>query len=300
MWLKRFGKFIISFVFFWLSRLWNALCSAVTGTRRGTCVVLYYHAIRPEHRALFARQMDILLRSAVPISADHSEPLGSGRRYAAVTFDDGYENVLDNALPELAKRGIPSTIFAVSNALGGLPSWISDPSSALKAERISSADRLRGLGPSLVTIGSHTASHPRLTELNEEKARRELSESRSVLEAVLGREVRLFSFPHGEHNRALVEWARDAGYVRVFTIDPALAFSSSREFVTGRVSVEATDWPFEFRLKLLGAYSWLPWASSLKRKLLWRTDKPVASRGHLAEGNGRTLAEGASPLGKQN
>jgi hypothetical protein len=39
------------------------------------------------------------------------------------------------------------------------------------------------------------------------------------------------------------------------------------EFVLGRISVEPTDWALEFRLKLLGAYRWLPQAIALKRKL---------------------------------
>src|SRR5207245_1160814 len=79
---------------------------------------------------------------------------------------------------------------------------------------------------------------------------------------------KLFSFPHGSFNAKLVEWCREAGYERVFTILPTLAFSDPREFVTGRVSVEPTDWPLEFRLKLLGAYRWLPFGFGLKRKIL--------------------------------
>jgi len=266
--LNRVVKFIGSLVFFILSRLWSALCVVLKGKRRGTCVVLYYHAVLRQHRELFARQMDMLLRYSVPTSADRSEPLALGRRYAAVTFDDGYECILENALPELEKRRIPSTIFVVTEALGKFPFWLSDPSQPLRGERIMSLDQLRALPPDFATVGSHTLHHPKLTAMDGDDARRELAESRAWLRRVLNREVGLFSFPYGIHSPNLVQCCRDAGYGRVFTITPTLAFSGPNEFVTGRVSVEPTDWPLEFRLKLLGAYRWLPLAFSMKKRAL--------------------------------
>src|SRR5271157_2470642 len=131
-----------------------------------------------------------------------------------------------------------------------------------------STDQLRKLPSDLVTVGSHTMTHPILLSLNEEDVRRELSGSRAQLEKILNKEIKLFSFPHGAFNAKLIEWCREAGYERVFTILPTLAFSDPQEFVSGRVSVEPTDWPLEFRLKLLGAYRWLPLAFALKRKIL--------------------------------
>jgi hypothetical protein len=77
----------------------------------------------------------------------------------------------------------------------------------------------------------------------------------------------MFSFPHGEYNQTHVQLARQAGYERIFTIMPLLAFSEPQEFVTGRVWTAPTDWRLEFRLKMMGAYCWLPFVFSLKRKI---------------------------------
>jgi peptidoglycan/xylan/chitin deacetylase (PgdA/CDA1 family) len=88
------------------------------------CVVLYYHAVRPEERASFGRQMDELLSIGSPIRADRREPLQPGRRYVAVTFDDGFVSVVENALPELRDRRIPCTIFVPTGSLGTRPSWL--------------------------------------------------------------------------------------------------------------------------------------------------------------------------------
>ncbi|HEV2395325.1 MAG TPA: hypothetical protein VGS27_00100, partial [Candidatus Sulfotelmatobacter sp.] len=83
-------------------------------------------------------------------------------------------------------------------------------------------------------------------------------------------------------NQRLLDICRATGYRRVFTILPRLAFSSPQEFATGRVAVDPTDWPLEFRLKLLGAYQWLPYGISAKRKLASWTGACRAAVGRLA------------------
>jgi peptidoglycan/xylan/chitin deacetylase (PgdA/CDA1 family) len=212
--------------------------------------------------------MDILLRRARPTRVDRKETLSPGVHYAAVTFDDGYQNVIENALPELEKRRIPSTIFIITEALGKYPHWLTEPHGSARHTKVMSSNQLRNLPLDLVTVGSHTMTHPALPALNDTDAKRELSESRAQLEKMLEREIRLFSFPYGAFNPKLIEWCREAGYERVFTVVPTLTFFDPREFVSGRVPVEPTDWPLEFRLKLMGAYRWLPVAFSLKRRVL--------------------------------
>ncbi len=265
---ERLTKLLISAAFYAGAGLWKGIRTLLGRGDRIACVILYYHEVRLEHRLQFARQMDILLRCTKPTRADCTVPLAAGVRHAAITFDDGYQNVIQNALPELEIRKIPSTLFVVTEALGKRPPWRANASSSANNGRVMSTDQLRRLPSDLVTVGSHTMTHPKLPCLNEEDARRELSESRAKLQKILNREVKLFSFPHGAFNAKLIEWCRDAGYERVFTILPTLAFSDPQEFVTGRVSVEPTDWPVEFRLKLLGAYRWLPMVLSLKRRIL--------------------------------
>jgi peptidoglycan/xylan/chitin deacetylase (PgdA/CDA1 family) len=101
-----------------------------------------------------------------------------------------------------------------------------------------------------------------------DEAAREIALSRVRLEEQLHRKILLFSFPFGAFNENLVEICREAGYQSVFTTLPSFAFIKSDEFVTGRVRVDPTDWPLEFKLKVTGAYRWLPWAFELKRKIL--------------------------------
>ena len=238
------------------------------------CVVLYYHAVPELQRGRFARQMDWLLSRAQPIPAGIQNPLPPGRRYTAVTFDDGFTSVVQNALPELMARQIPATLFVPTGSLGKHPLWIQPENATSRGETVLSAAELTSLKAfKLLTIGSHSVNHPNLVKLEPARARAELADSKSELEKILGTEVDLFSFPHGAHNNRIVREAREAGYRRVFTISPRCAFSESPEFVTGRVLADPSDWRLEFSLKLVGAYRWLPVASNFKAWLLPRRDK---------------------------
>jgi peptidoglycan/xylan/chitin deacetylase (PgdA/CDA1 family) len=245
----------------------DALRRVFGARKRGYCVVLYYHAVATKHRALFSRQMDILLRVTTPIPANSEEIPQSGERFAAITFDDGLESVIENALPELEARRIPSTVFIVPQSLGRPPIWMDTSSESENAPRVMSREQLLNLDPSLIIVGSHSLTHPNLTRVAIAEATRQICDSRTVLREILGREVSLFSFPYGAFNEDLIKCCREAGYERVFTSLPIPGLINSGEFVLGRVSVEPTDWALEFRLKLLGAYRWLPSAIALKRRL---------------------------------
>ena len=228
-------------------------------------MILYYHAVPDELRARFAAQMDDVKRYAKPIYADNNHSLEPGNRYVAVTFEDGYQNVVDNAVPELAKREIPCTIFIVTDALGRVPNWIGY-SPALGGP-IVSEENLKRLPSDLVKIGSHTLTHPILSRLTEAAARKEIVASRARLHDILKQEVDLLSFPYGAFNENIVQMSRQAGYRRVFTTLPYRAFRIADEYVVGRVKADPEDWVFEFRLKIAGAYRWLPFGFALKRKL---------------------------------
>jgi peptidoglycan/xylan/chitin deacetylase (PgdA/CDA1 family) len=223
--------------------------------RRG--VILYYHAVKPHQQAGFARQMDTLASRSHLFSAGAPEGMTAAAMNVALTFDDGFRSVVDCAVPELKKRGIPFTLFVPAGCLGERPSWVKDGAHPSSVERVLSAAELRALAAEpLATIGSHTLTHRNLRTLDAAEAERELVQSKADLEDAAGYDVGLFSFPHGAHTPALVAQARQAGYRRVYTVEPELVDAESNAFVLGRVAVEPNDWPIEFRLKIAGAYRW--------------------------------------------
>ena len=231
-------------------------------------IVLYYHAVKKEQRERFARQMDEILRLAKPFSAVDRYPDTTGNHHVAVTFDDGLASFLRYALPELRKRDMPFTMFVPTGYLGQSPGWIKKESGQNISERVMNEDELRELSTyGIASIGSHCVTHRNLATLSDEEARDEMVRSKADLERILGKEVKTLSFPHGSFQSTHVECAKQAGYVRVFSIKPAPAFEIEHEFVTGRTHCDPDDWLQELRLKCLGGYRWMRSASRIKNLL---------------------------------
>jgi peptidoglycan/xylan/chitin deacetylase (PgdA/CDA1 family) len=267
---KRFVIFSISASFFAICWMRDLLFRLVGREHPGRCVVLYYHAVPENRRAQFEKQMQDLVRLVEPVPADRKWPLRAGKHYAVVTFDDGYRSILTNALPLLKAKGIPSTVFIVPGMLGRSPELRDSSTDSVEDRMVMSVEEMQQISSDLVTIGSHSLTHPFLPRLTAKEARCELSESRLVLETMLRKPVRLFCFPFGECSEELFSLCHEVGYERVFKAVPQWKLSDVSEFVTGRVRVDPTDWRLEFRLKLLGAYRWLPIAVETKRRILWK------------------------------
>jgi len=268
--MKRGLKCGISLGVFVYTVLRDSFLRLLGMSTKGTCVILYYHSVPSSQRERFARQLDVILRYAKPVAVGERLTFAPRMHYAGITFDDGFENFAEVALPELAKRKIPSTMFVIADATGKAFGPYGRP------EKVMSVEQLRALPQDLVTIGSHTLTHPYLPGLPEQEAAHEIGRSREQIQLMLNRSVLLFSFPFGGFSEKLIDYCRQAGYQRVFTTLPRLAFEDSGEFAVGRVRVDPDDSPLEFRLKIAGAYRWLPWAFALKRKLMPLSSSPVA------------------------
>jgi peptidoglycan/xylan/chitin deacetylase (PgdA/CDA1 family) len=272
---KRVINLAISICFWVIWQIWRWVRSAYGKQQLNTCIVLYYHSVSLEQRKKFALQMDDLIRFAKPIRADFTDFSGVGNHHAAVTFDDGFQSILANAIPELVQRKIPSTIFIPVGYLGTSAAWDQNSASLSIYEAVMTSDQIREISSDLVSFGSHSVTHPHLPQLTETEALRELTESRKKLESILGHEIRLFSFPYGEYNQNLIKMSHQNEYVRVFTILPTLTSLDRNDYVIGRVLVDPDDWCLEFRLKLLGAYCWLSYAITLKHKILHILDSSL-------------------------
>lgn len=83
------------------------------------------------------------------------------------------------------------------------------PTAAERAEfDLASWQELRRLEPALVSIGSHTMSHPILSSLGAEQIDVEVRDSRAAIERELGRSADVFCYPNGDFNQAALEAVR--------------------------------------------------------------------------------------------
>lgn len=272
---KRIVKLTISLAYYMargLSRF--AMRLAGRSPDRGL-VILYYHGIPDAYRSNFVRQLDSIRRTARVFPAFHHGGLPSDKPNVAITFDDAYVSVAKNALPALTSRGFHSTIFVPTAMLGGAPTWQMEDGSPDAIEVVMPAEQIAELSSSLVTLGSHSCTHPRLSRLSAGEAREEIEGSRIRLQELTAQDIRLFALPYGDHNASTIDICRTAGYQTVFSTIPAPVDTTDSAFVRGRVKVDPFDGPLEFFLKYNGAYAWAPYVSSLKRRL--RGYKPSAA-----------------------
>jgi peptidoglycan/xylan/chitin deacetylase (PgdA/CDA1 family) len=243
--------------------LWRAMGKLFGQPFSGIAVAIYYHRVVPEDARRFARQMDHLIRWSEPSGADRCVAPPPGSRSVIVTFDDGWQSFHTTALPEIARRQIPVTLFSIAGRFGGrLEDGV--------GERLLTAEELLSLPRELVTIGSHTCTHPDLPTLADPDMRRELRDSRKILQDLTKTGVDHFCFPYGSFSPRALALCAEEGYKKAFTGVPKLAMPSRDGFAVGRIAVEPSDWPLEFHLKISGAYCWVPLAIALKRTLRGR------------------------------
>lgn len=267
--IKRIIKLLIAIVFRSVEKIFTFFRN--DNDKPGTCVVLMYHDVTPVHYKRFIRQMEILLQLAIPVATDSISGIKNGRHHVAVTFDDGFASTIDLVVPILTSHAIPATFFIPTAHFGREAAWITDQNRRKSIDFIITAKNLKLLSKNKgVTIGSHGMNHLRLTEITDDEALKELSESKKQLENITGKEVKAHAFPYGAYEDRHVAMAGKAGYDYVFTVDPTVVTGVSEAFVVGRAQVEPTDWPLEFKLKVLGAYRWHPYVSGLKKRL-WPT-----------------------------
>lgn len=266
--IKRIFILFISILVHIIDQL-SILFSKVVGSKiTPRRIVLYYHSVKQIQRKRFARQLDEIIRLAKPFTIESKHASADGMHHVAITFDDGFASFFHNALPELIKRDMPFTIFVPTGYIGKYPGWIKTGLQQYKSERVMNEKELRELKMlKIASIGSHCVTHRDLTTLTEDEARNEVLQSKSDLENVLRQKITTLSFPHGGFHQTHIEYAKEAGYDRVFSIIPSPAFQSKNDYITGRINCDPDDWLLEFRLKFLGAYRWRRSASNIKTRI---------------------------------
>jgi peptidoglycan/xylan/chitin deacetylase (PgdA/CDA1 family) len=204
----------------------------------------------------FARQMFLLkCLGYTGLSMRQLEPYLSGEkngRVVGITFDDGYQNNLQNALPVLQRHGFSATCYAVSGMIGAVNSWDRDIGVAQKP--LMNAEEWQiWLGQGM-EIGSHTRTHSDLTKLSAEAAFNEIAMSKRELEDTLGCEVRHFCYPYGRFASSHHQMVEQAGYLTATTTHRGRVLQHDNRFTLRRVLVAQATSLIHFGLKLATNY----------------------------------------------
>ncbi|GLW45526.1 polysaccharide deacetylase [Streptomyces sp. NBRC 14336] len=141
---------------------------------------------------------------------------GEGHGLVGLTFDDGYADFVDHALPVLRRHDCTATLFVLPGRLGGDNAW--DPLGPRKP--LLTADGIRYAAEAGVEIGSHGLTHVDLTRADDATLHAETDGSRALLAELTGAPVQGFCYPYGTVDARAIEAIRAAGYGYACAIDP--------------------------------------------------------------------------------
>ena len=226
--------------------------------------VLLYHQIAPlphkkipfrglwVHPDKFRSQMAWLKRLGYQgLSINNAMPYIKGEKagkVAVITFDDGFLNNYENALPVLSEFGFTATNYFVANQLGGSNVW--DQAMGVPVTPCMSVAQMREWAALGHEVGAHTLDHVNLEETPEDEARRQIVQSKAMLEDMLGSAVTNFAYPYGGNLPIHRNMCREAGYETATTTVHARARATDDPFGMPRVYVRRRDMAAKFIIRL--------------------------------------------------
>ncbi|MCX4966498.1 polysaccharide deacetylase family protein [Streptomyces sp. NBC_00654] len=227
--------------------------------RRAACVqpwILTYHSVGDARHDPYGitvspgrldRQL-AWLRSrrltGVGVSALLRADAAARRRLVGLTFDDGYADFVQEALPLLRRYECTATVFVLPGRPGGSNEW--DPLGPRKP--LLTAREIRRVADAGMEIGSHGLLHRHLTALADEELHAETHRSRELIHEITGTAPEGFCYPYGTVDRRVMDAVRDAGYGYGCALAPAAPLGA---FALPRTHVSHADRGVRLRMKEL-------------------------------------------------
>ena len=175
------------------------------------------------------------------------------RGTTALTFDDGFQSLFEHALPVLQRYRLPATVFLVAETLapgGKAVDWVDDPPPY--PMRTLTLDQIVEMQAAGVRFESHSYVHADLTGLAFEECVQDLKQSRTLLEQLLGHEVRVLAYPRGRHDEQVRTAAEQAGYTHAVSLPEGP--EPVGPYAVPRVGVHHGNTVTHLRLKTAAAY----------------------------------------------
>lgn len=193
--------------------------------------ILCYHSVSPDWQSnlsvtpeAFEQHCRWLTRRRSLVELDiavaHMQPSGHmPSNVMAMTFDDGFADFYEHALPSIVKYRVPCTVFLVAGTLlrkEYVADWIDEtPAVPQRVLTLDEVLELRKLG---IQFGSHSYAHHDLSTLSDYECELDLRESRVLMEDLLSTRIRFLAYPRGIHNERVRRGAQRAGFTHAFAM----------------------------------------------------------------------------------
>jgi peptidoglycan/xylan/chitin deacetylase (PgdA/CDA1 family) len=163
-------------------------------------------------------------------------------RPVVLTFDDGFADFHEKALPVLRRYGFTGTVFVTTG-------WVADAgphSAGRRPGRMLCWNQLRETLAAGVEIGAHSHAHPQLDQIPQARLREELATSKNLLEDQLGSAVPSLAYPFGYSNARVRKLAREIGYEHACAVGNVIAVPGRDSYALPRMTIRRSTRPATF------------------------------------------------------
>ena len=185
-----------------------------------------------------------------------------------ITFDDGLDDFYENALPVLNRYRFNATLYITSGFVGRTSKWLAREGEGDRP--MLNWEKIREIDNCGIECGAHTLTHPQLDVIRHEDARREISQSKRILDEHLGKPIESFAYPHGYHSADIRQMVIQAGYSSACAVMHAMSSSKDDRYALSRIIVKSdTDLQTLDRLLVGKGLRIAPFNEKLSTKV-WR------------------------------
>jgi len=225
----------------------------------GVSILMYHSAgndkafftVRPGE---FRKQMELIKKSGYPVRRlrDVVEDLENSRQLTpaiVITFDDGYENNVTEALPILKEFSFPATIFVATAFIG-----LSRKNSEGIALPMMGETQLReSVASGLITIESHGHNHIDFSKASLEEVRKDIATSVQLIKGYSSISEPILAYPWGHYTAQTPIVAQAAGCAAAVTVREGIVRANDPLFELKRNSVDSSTTIAQFRAKICDA-----------------------------------------------
>lgn len=178
------------------------------------------------------------------------------KKLIILTFDDGYKDNYEIAFPILKEFGFKAVIYLLGNLKYN--KWDAENNfNPEKVFHLMSDEEILEMQDYGIEFGGHSMTHSKMGNLNPEIAKKEIIDSKEILEKKLGKKLTSFAYPYGHRSKLVRKFVKEAGYEFAVTTDNGDVSFQEDLFDIRRIAIFPTNGKFSFKRKVTGKYNFI-------------------------------------------